>query len=104
MRRLVVAAAALALWAAPAPAQNLLETQAPVPLGGTDTRSLPNRETLPPMFGANIFTRLPAEGQQRSRTTGPGGVSATPLTAGAAGAAGRGGAGAARTAAGPGAG
>lgn len=46
---------ALMLFGAPVSAQNVLETQAPVPLGGTDTRSLPNRDNLPPMFGANLF-------------------------------------------------
>src|ERR1700687_806579 len=55
MRRLLIASAALLLWVAPALAQNALETQAPVPLGGTDTRSLPDRTQLPPMFGWNLF-------------------------------------------------
>ena len=34
-------------------------TQAPVPLGGSDTRGLPNRAALPPMFGANLFRTGP---------------------------------------------
>jgi protein involved in polysaccharide export with SLBB domain len=39
----------------PVLAQNLQETQTQVPIGGADTRSLPNRSQLPPMFGANLF-------------------------------------------------
>ena len=43
--------------ASAAVAQTSIETQAPVPIGGADTRSLPSRSTLPPMFGANLFQR-----------------------------------------------
>jgi protein involved in polysaccharide export with SLBB domain len=67
------------LCAAAALAQTTLETQAPVPLGGSDTRGLPDRAGLPPMFGASLFTG-PA------LTTHPGGTA--PSTAGAAGASG----------------
>ncbi len=45
------------MTASAAVAQTSIETQAPVPIGGADTRSLPSRSTLPPMFGANLFQR-----------------------------------------------
>lgn len=47
---------AMLMLSGTASAQNALETQAPVPIGGTDTRALPTPDTLPPMFGANLFT------------------------------------------------
>jgi hypothetical protein len=56
MRGCVIASVASALWAMPVLAQNLQETQTPVPIGGADTRSLPSRSQLPPMFGANLFS------------------------------------------------
>ncbi len=90
MRRLLVAAAALALWAAPAVAQNLQETQAPVPLGGSDTRSLPSPGQLPPMFGANLFSRAASFGRGLTVSPGPG----SPSAASGQGAAGAGQAGA----------
>jgi protein involved in polysaccharide export with SLBB domain len=74
MKRLLISCAALILWAIPALAQNALETQATVPLGGADTRSLPDRGQLPPMFGANLFTRLSAPSG-----TGASSGSATPV-------------------------
>ncbi len=58
MRRVLIALVASALWAASAAAQNIQELQAPVPIGGSDTRALPDRSQLPPMFGANLFTNL----------------------------------------------
>jgi protein involved in polysaccharide export with SLBB domain len=78
MRGWLIASAAAALWAAPALAQNLQETQAPVPLGGTDARSLPDRKQLPPMFGANLFLG-PAAGVRLGATAPTtGGATATP--------------------------
>ena len=96
MRTLLAAASALFVLAGSALAQNALETQAPVPLGGNDTRSLPARESLPPMFGSNLFTRFPPG--QRGGPQPTAGVNVTPSprggatpTGGTAGAAGGGG-------------
>ncbi|HEY1299352.1 MAG TPA: polysaccharide biosynthesis/export family protein [Stellaceae bacterium] len=55
MRLFLLALLISALAAAPSLAQTATETQAPVPIGGADTRSLPDRSQLPPMFGANLF-------------------------------------------------
>jgi protein involved in polysaccharide export with SLBB domain len=92
MRRLLIASAGLLLWATPALAQNALETQAPVPLGGTDTRSLPDRKQLPPMFGWNLFfgfeaTAQPGTGVPTGARPGTGGASATGAGSAAGGAA-----------------
>jgi protein involved in polysaccharide export with SLBB domain len=55
MRRILLALGAFALLTTSAYAQLSNLTQPSVPLGGNDTRSLPNRALLPPMFGANLF-------------------------------------------------
>lgn len=78
MKRLLVAAATLMLWVSPLAAQNAQETQAPVPLGGNDTRSLPSPTRLPPMFGANLFSRAPAFSNSGIVAPASGAVSVTP--------------------------
>ncbi len=55
MRSIPLALGTLFLLTTAAQAQLSNITQPSVPLGGTDTRSLPNRALLPPMFGANLF-------------------------------------------------
>ena len=59
-------AVGLALMAASgvARAQDLT-TQKPVPIGGNDVRSLPSRASLPPPFGANLFSPQAAATLQR---------------------------------------
>ncbi len=96
MRTLLIASAALLLSAAAARAQNLQDIQAPVPLGGTDARALPERTRLPPMFGANLFspveTSVQAGGAAQSgggaSPANPAAASATPGAAGGGTAAG----------------
>ncbi|MGC2411686.1 MAG: polysaccharide biosynthesis/export family protein, partial [Stellaceae bacterium] len=56
MRRLLLVLVASLSWTAAGWAQTVQDTQAAVPIGGTDTRTLPNRSQLPPMFGASLFT------------------------------------------------
>lgn len=56
MRRLLVVLVAFLSWTAAGLAQTVQDTQAPVPIGGTDTRTLPSRSLLPPMFGASLFS------------------------------------------------
>lgn len=84
MRRLLVAAAALLLWVSPIAAQNVQETQAPVPLGGNDTRSLPSPNNLPPMFGANLFTHKASFAGSGVIAPGGGAVSISPPAGGSA--------------------
>lgn len=59
MKPILIALGALVVLAAAANAQLSNLTQAPVPLGGSDTRGLPNRAALPPMFGSNLFRTGP---------------------------------------------
>ena len=59
MKAILFALGALVVLAGAANAQLSNLTQAPVPLGGSDTRGLPNRAALPPMFGANLFRTGP---------------------------------------------
>lgn len=56
MRRLLLVLATFLSWTAAVSAQTVQDTQAPVPIGGSDTRALPSRSQLPPMFGASLFT------------------------------------------------
>jgi protein involved in polysaccharide export with SLBB domain len=73
MRPILLAIGALLLLSTAAHAQLNNIAQPAVPLGGSDTRSLPNRMLLPPMFGANLFRIGP------QTTAGPlPGVSGTP--------------------------
>ena len=103
MRALALAFAALLLPANFGHAQNTLETQPQVPIGGSDTRSLPSASQLPPMFGANLFTSpfnvqmlgvTPAAPGGTAGVTTPGamatGAMPTPATAGLAAALGAG--------------
>jgi protein involved in polysaccharide export with SLBB domain len=55
MRQLLLALGASLVLATLAHAQETNITQQAIPLGGADTRSLPSRTLLPPMFGANLF-------------------------------------------------
>ncbi len=59
MKRILLALGALFLLTTAAYAQLNNITQEAVPLGGNDTRSLPNRALLPPMFGASLFRTGP---------------------------------------------
>ncbi len=94
MRRLPLILIAILSWTATGLAQTVQDTQAPVPIGGTDTRTLPNRSQLPPMFGASLFsgpgvtaqpgsTALPTTPATGTSTTGttPTGQSAQSLKA-----------------------
>ncbi|HVB17742.1 MAG TPA: polysaccharide biosynthesis/export family protein [Stellaceae bacterium] len=74
MKQWLIATAVLALWAAPVLAQNLQDTQAPVPIGGSDTRGLPSRALLPPMFGASLFTGANISVQSGTPAAAPGGA------------------------------
>lgn len=111
--RLLLAFVGLLLWAGIGHAQDTLVTAPQVPIGGSDTRSLPGPTQLPPMFGADLFAapfnaRLlgvtPGLGGTAGAALG-GGAAPIPTTAGlaalAAGAAGKATAGAAATAAAP---
>lgn len=71
MRRILLAIGALLLLTTATRAQLNNITQPAVPLGGSDTRSLPNRMLLPPMFGANLFRAGP------QTTVFPGGLPGT---------------------------
>ncbi len=77
MREFLLALGALLMAAVPASAQNVLETQAPVPIGGADLRSLPSRAELPPLFGANLFaSRIPTSVQLLRTAPPPAGMPA----------------------------
>lgn len=69
MTRILLALAALVWLTVPAGAQLSNITQAQVPLGGADTRGLPSRAQLPPMFGANLFHAGPAIGFTITQST-----------------------------------
>jgi protein involved in polysaccharide export with SLBB domain len=58
MKRLLLALAAIMAVAGSARAQEASVTQRPVPIGGTDIRSLPDHYQVPPPppFGANLFS------------------------------------------------
>lgn len=73
MRRILLAIGALLLLTTATHAQLNNIAQPAVPLGGGDTRSLPNRMLLPPMFGANLFR----VGPQTTAGPFPGGVAGT---------------------------
>ncbi|MFZ3237705.1 MAG: hypothetical protein WA184_20360, partial [Stellaceae bacterium] len=73
MRRILLAIGALLLLTTATHAQLNNIAQPAVPLGGGDTRSLPNRMLLPPMFGANLFR----VGPQTTAGLFPGGVAGT---------------------------
>ena len=85
MRRCVIASVLSVLWAMPVLAQNLQETQTPVPLGGADTRSLPPRPQLPPVFGTNLFSG-PGAALQATPAGSAGSTLPSAATPGAAGA------------------
>jgi hypothetical protein len=59
VKAILFALGALVVLAGAANAQLSNLTQAPVPLGGSDTRGLPYRAALPPMFGTNLFRTGP---------------------------------------------
>jgi protein involved in polysaccharide export with SLBB domain len=68
-----------------------LTTQKPVPIGGNDIRSLPSRTSLPPPFGANLFSPQAAVTLQRQANASAARAGGSPLQVAGPGAQGRGG-------------
>jgi protein involved in polysaccharide export with SLBB domain len=87
MRRVLLVLGAVLLLTVPAVAQLSNLTQQAVPLGGTDMRSLPSRASLPPLFGANLFTAGPRTTVGTIIGATPGTPSAIPQNAAGAAAA-----------------